>query len=187
MIFTSEDNLKIKEKWKNLCKIHSLTKKYTILSEEYSIDMKTYIQPIKEQKDAYEHIVRAYERLYGDSDIEDTDSTIYILKNLDKAISHEFRAFYDTMDYISIILREIFYNELKYFSYNEIIEVYPEYTKIKARLMELPSEIAEQRKNKDIGINKPVTMAIDYCTTIDELFEIYKNLLDNVLKKIEPI
>lgn len=179
----------IRLKWNTLCEVHNLTKKYMLLSEEYSVDMKTYIQPMKEQKDAYEHIVRAYSVMYNN--IENTSNKLdkkdeqYLLKNLDKAISHEYRAFYDTIDYFTLILRNLFYNELKFFSGTEILKVYPHYREIKNRLLELPEKIAIQRNNKDIGNSDPVALASEYTKVLDDLLNDYKSLMDNVLCKIK--
>ena len=91
--------------------------------------MQTYIQPMKEQKDAYEHLIWAYTKMYDVKNIAsnldegENDNTPkntknqpsqepivqYVLSNLDKAIGHEFRAFYDTMDYLTIIIRDIIF------------------------------------------------------------------------------
>lgn len=199
MINNTDLQNKVKEKWEQLCKIHSMTKKYMLLSEEYSIDMKTYVQPIKEQRDAYEHLVRAYTKYYdvnippifnnSTESLENSNigNEEYILKNLDKAISHEFRAYYDAIDYITLVLRNLFYNELKDFSYNDIVSVFSGYPELKSQLLSLPEQIAEQRNKKDIGNSAQIQIAEDYGKIADDLFEKYKSLVENVLNKIEPV
>ena len=51
---------KFKTYWDNICKIYFLTKHYLILSEEISDDFDTFLQPIKEHRDAFDHIARVY-------------------------------------------------------------------------------------------------------------------------------
>lgn len=85
-------NKELVNQWSILCKIHVLTKHYTLIAEEYGFTMKSILQPIKEQKDAYEHIIRAYTKILECNDIE------YATNNLSKAIGHEYRAFFDTID-----------------------------------------------------------------------------------------
>lgn len=45
---------------KEIVVIHNFTKHYILLGEELSEDFETYLQPIKEFRDAYEHIVRVF-------------------------------------------------------------------------------------------------------------------------------
>lgn len=45
--------------WNNIIEIHKCTKELYLLSEEYSENLKMFIQPIKEMRDALEHIIRA--------------------------------------------------------------------------------------------------------------------------------
>ena len=46
--------------WNVICEIYFLTKHYLIISEEISEDFETFLQPLKEHRDAFDHIVRAY-------------------------------------------------------------------------------------------------------------------------------
>ena len=53
----------IKNFWNDYSFIHNTTKELYILSEELESDFSSFIQPIKEQRDSLEHIVRAYSRM----------------------------------------------------------------------------------------------------------------------------
>lgn len=186
---------------KKLCKIHFLTKKYIIKSEELAPDFKVYLQPMKEQKDAYEHIMRACSKVFRENpddsviDVklnEDKSNTNtisesnleYIVTNIDKAIGHEYRAFFDTLDYLSIIIRKRISDELKDFSYKEIVKVYPEYEIIKKSLLSLPEEISIQRERKDIGNFDSMGIINNYCLIIDNLIKNYTKIVDNIFSKI---
>lgn len=173
----------IDNSWEILCKIHVLTKHYTLLAEEYNISTRAFLQPMKEQKDAYEHIIRAYTRKYEKHVLTDDDKN-YMSKNIEKAIGHEYRAFFDTIDYLTICLRELISNELNDFSYEDIIKVYPEYNKYKKILVNIPEQIAAHRERKDIGSNEMLNFASDYGKTVDELLKCYKYIACEVVKKI---
>lgn len=134
----------IDESWKILCKIHILTKHYTLLAEEYNINTRAFLQPMKEQKDAYEHLIRAYTRKYEKKTITKNDQD-YMLKNIEKAIGHEYRAYFDTIDYLTICLRELISTEINGLSYKDLIKVYPDYDKYKKILINIPDQIVHYR------------------------------------------
>ena len=166
--------------WKRFNSIHSKAKEYFIWAEEYDEDLNTYIQPIKEHKDALDHIVRAYSKISSDA-ISSSDEK-YVTDNLDKALGHIYRAFYDCSDILSIVLRKKISNELKRFDYNELVNVWDEYPKIKLKLIELPNDFKELRVGKDVAsIND--TILDEYQNRIKWLFDIYGVLCVSVLPK----
>lgn len=175
----------LKEFWNKYSFIHNSTKELYILSEEYEDEMSSFIQPIKEQKDSLEHIVRAYTR-YSEkvTNLSDDDEK-YIRKNLDKAIGHTFRSFFDCADIFSIIIRENLSKELKRFSYSQIIRVWPEYEGFRKKLVDTPKQIADLRTNKDIAKDNVdiIAMVDEYKKTIYQIWEIY----DKYMKNIYPI
>lgn len=169
--------------WETLCKIHILTKHYTLLAEEYNISTKAFLQPMKEQKDAYEHIIRAYTRKCEKQILSEDDHS-YMLKNIEKAIGHEYRAFFDTIDYLTICLRELIGKELSGISYSDLIKIYPEYDKYKKILIDMPERIAKHRELKDIGSNEMLRFASDYGKVVDDLILCYKYLCCEVIKQL---
>lgn len=176
-------NNKIDNNWEILCKIHILTKHYTLLAEEYSISMRAFLQPMKEQKDAYEHIIRAYTKKCENRILSDEDKE-YMSKNIEKAIGHEYRAYFDTIDYLTICLRELISKELSGVAYKELIQVYPEYDRYKKVLLDIPEQIAMYREKKDIGSSEMLKFASEYGKVVDELLKCYKYLCCDVMKKI---
>ena len=169
----------LNEYWKILCQIHILTKKYYILSEELNIEMKTIVQPIKEQRDALEHIVRVYSSLMLDNQIvqtyKDVDRETYIRANMEKAIGHEYRAFFDAIDYITISIRENIYKEINKYEQKDLINVFPKYIDFKEKLLEIPLKIANMREKKDVAGNMLET-ARAYAELTDELMIMYREL-----------
>lgn len=174
--------------WTILCQIHILTKKYYILSEEINLHMATLVQPIKEQRDALEHIIRVYSALtLEDDSIVEKFSNVsideYVRSNMEKAIGHEYRAFFDVIDYITISIRERIYNEINMYTLKQIVDVFPNYENFKKRLNELPEEIASMRIKKDVGENM-LEIAKEYAQLADELLSLYKKL-SNAVCRIE--
>ncbi len=171
--------------WTNYSFIHNATKTLYILSEEYDDELSSFIQPIKEQKDSLEHIVRAYSRYTDISDSISQEDKKYIMQNLDKAIGHSFRAFFDCADVLSIILREKLSLELSKFSYARIIEVWPEYENHRKVLVEMPKKIAKLRTTKDVANSNEtiIKMVKEYRENIDKLLVIY----NTYMKEIYPI
>lgn len=162
--------------WQVLCQIHTYTKKYFILAEEYDIDMKTFLQPMKEQKDAYEHLTRAYGKL-----LLDREESEYVHKNMEKAIGHEYRAFFDSLDFFTISLRRRIRDALTGYTYAQIYSVYPAYAVLKQQLTEMPEKIADFRMRKDVGHTNMLALVRQYADIADSLLQAYKIIQSEIL------
>ncbi|MBQ4052123.1 MAG: hypothetical protein IJD09_00520 [Clostridia bacterium] len=164
--------------WCDFCKLHKELKRIYILSEEHSKDFSCILQPIKEQRDALEHVVRAYCKIIDKSA---SDNVSYIEKNLSKAKGHLYRAYYDTADIFTIILREKISDYLSLFSYNQIISVWDKdvYDKERKYLIRVNKEIAELRIKKDVIEKEDEREEIfsQYHAIISHLFELYELVL----------
>lgn len=169
---------KIRSKWETLCQIHILTKHYVLLAEEEGFQMKSFLQPLKEQRDAYEHVVRAYSKL-----IESNERDMrYITNNLDKAIGHEYRAFFDSIDYLTLTIREKVYELIKSYTLSELKTLCPNYIQIKQHLNLLPQKIAEYREKKDVGNNNMLLFAKEYGDLMKELLVNVNDLEECLIK-----
>jgi hypothetical protein len=134
--------------------IHNFTKHYILLGEELSDEFETYLQPVKEFRDAYEHIVRVFTKSVGlDDSLKSIEKEEYIRKNLNKALGHEYRAFFDVADWFSIICRKKIYEIVQKYTYEELCNIYPKYQEMKIRLYTISEEIATIRDKKDISNN----------------------------------
>lgn len=169
--------------WREFTAIYTTTKELYILAEEYDDEFSSFIQPIKEQRDALEHIVRSYSRMNGEVSQLSEDDEEYVRKNLNKAIGHIFRAFFDCADVLSISLREKMSEQLRRFKYSQIIAVWPDYEDERIKLVDMPKKIAEMRQKKDIAKDEDIMpMVNEYKANIDTLFNIY----DTFMKKVYP-
>lgn len=121
--------------------IHQITKTYYLKCEEYSEDMESILQPIKEFRDAYDHFIRF---------LCPNATSEYKTKNLDKALGHEYRAFFDTMDYFCLVMRERIYKLKEGLSIEDVEKRVPHYFKIKQKISKCCQEIAALRLEKDV-------------------------------------
>lgn len=161
--------------WKEISKIHLLTKHYLLLAEE--IGEEIFIQPLKEHRDAYDHIIRIYGMELSNKKIENPKQ--YKISNMKKALGHEYRAFFDTADWLSLICRKKIRMLLEGKNSVDIEKKLPEYPQIKERLFKIPQEIAELRKEKDIGDSIGIIREVDsYSLVLDEVLEYYHIFYD---------
>ncbi len=167
-----------------LGQIHVLTKHYLLVAEELSEDGVTFLQPLKEHRDAYDHLMRVFylpNRIKGLSAASDFDSVAYIKKNVEKAVGHEYRAFFDMADWLTFICRRKIREEL---SYQRIRQAYidcygeEEYQSVKELINTVYATIAQYRTEKDIGkTGSPLQDVWAYQKTIDQLLNIYKKVM----------
>ena len=162
--------------WESICQIYFLTKHYLLLSEELSDDFDTFLQPVKEHRDAFDHIARVYGYEYLQSEIKNVEQ--YREQNMKKALGHVYRAFFDTADWLSYIYRREIRRKLQGYSYDQIIRFYPNYKTLREDLIQFPKEIALLRQNKDISDNaKEIIVEVQkYADILDKLWDYYKHI-----------
>lgn len=162
---------------KEIVVIHNFTKHYILLGEEFSEDFVSYLQPIKEFRDAYEHFMRIFTVCTKLNSDKNVDGEAYIRSNLNKALGHEYRAFFDVADWFAITCRKRINELLKDYSYEHICEIYPQYPKVRIRLYEISTEIANIREQKDISSN--IFNEVNrYQYILVELLGYYRELLE---------
>lgn len=169
--------MKFEEYWNDICKIHLFTKHYLLLAEELSTEGDLFLQPLKEHRDAYDHVIRVYATKNHINEINNSDE--YMQKNMSKALGHEYRAFFDTADWLTLICRERINNLLQGKTKLDIEKKYPNYKELKKMLLCLPDEIASLRENKDVGKESMnVLDEVDqYVKILDKLIFNYKELV----------
>lgn len=174
---------KYEKEIKEIVVIHNFTKHYILLGEELSTDFETYLQPVKEFRDAYEHIMRIFTKCVGlNNDENSISKDEYIKQNLSKALGHEYRAFFDVADWFSIICRKRIYDMVQEHSYEQLCEKYPRYPEMKSRLYTISEEIASIREKKDISSN--IFDEVNrYQYALVELLGYYRELVDCKLIK----
>lgn len=167
---------KLQTHWDNICKIYFLTKHYLLLSEELSEDFDTFLQPLKEHRDAFDHIARVYGYNMQDKKPEDIEK--YRDENMKKAVGHTYRAFFDTADWLSYICRKKIRGVLSKYTKEQILEKYEKYESVKTVLDNVPKKIAQIRNNKDLSDDEAVLIEeVDqYSVVLNQLLEIYDEI-----------
>ena len=171
--------------WNNFTDLYFKTKEMYIKAEEYDDDFCSIMQPIKEQRDALDHIIRSYTELIKSNNGQ-TANQDYIQKNFDKALGHIYRAFYDTADILTIVLREHISKNLQGYSYKEIISVWDKYSEVRPQLIDVTKRIVALRLKKEIKSSSKEQQKIfdEYKSIIDFLFKTLDTILIDVYPKL---
>ena len=161
------------EIWQKIIRIHSHTKALILQAEEIDPERAFFLPPMIQQRDALDHIVRA--RAAQLRIIQREDSEEYIEANLDKALGHQYRAFFDVADWLGIILREQIEDILTELPTEIINQVMPKfYDKTYPRLKTIDLAIARVRGVKDIGNDLSIIPDVeDYYKLINELVDMW--------------
>ena len=181
IFFILSNNKEAQDYWVKICILHNITKKYLLLTEEICETGQLFLQPLKEHRDAYDHIIRTF--LFDIKQLpENFNRQDYVLKNLNKAYGHEYRAFFDTADWLTYNLRQIIRIRIESMNttgrvlYNRTAKnkIHKSLKEIVNLLNMYPYEIAKQRYNKDVNLINSVNIINLYKKLMDTLYEIYK-------------
>ena len=109
---------------------------------------------------------------------EDVDCKLYVKKNLEKAYGHEYRAFFDTADWLSYNLRKSIRERLRKMSKREKKEFIQRSggEAFLERMNQYPFKVAEMRGDKDIGMASNDSPIREYQNILDEMIAIYKSI-----------
>lgn len=134
----------------SLVTLYVEVKKLILEAEELDARLESNIAVFKEQRDALDHLMRAFGKMFSDGSSTDTK---YLLHQIDKAKGHLYRAAFDALDGIvvssSARIREEY---LKDISPGAIQSVMPEYwNDYLPRLEKLRDDAAHHRAKKDVG------------------------------------
>ena len=139
----------LEETWRDVIHVHQHVKKLMLQGEELDLEQYTFIQPIRELRDALEHIIRVLAAEKGLGEDSDND---YINANLQKALGHEYRAFFDVADWVSIEVRQKIRSLVEPFSPECLTAVVPDYySTYRPEIEETSLSIAAIRNDKDAG------------------------------------
>jgi len=184
-----------KEKLEQLIQIHQQRKSMILLAEEFEFKgWKTFLQPALERRSAFDHICRAIAKKLDmfeddqpvDDDGLDPNDPDYSNKNIDKAIGHVYRAFFDSADWLGVSLRENILETLSYYDNECISAVIPEYyTQVRGDIHDITLAIAAIRDSKDIGnAISLIEEVAKYRAKIDALLE-YNKLIGSKVPALE--
>ncbi len=161
--------------WRRFLEVHQYVKDLTLAGEESGYELETFLQPLQEQRHALEHIVRARAAEFG---IKESPAPDYIDNNLDKALGHIYRCFFDTADWLSINIRGKIIDTFEPYSRQSLVDLVPEYyQKIRPQLERINHEIAKIRGKKDIPSGPNTIPEIEkYGTILKELIDFQEKI-----------
>lgn len=132
---------------KEITELYSYTKDLILYSEELN-NLSTFMPPINEIKDAFDHFMRITSVKFGMNVGDDA----YVMTNLNKIFSHIYRATFELFDYIRIYQKDSIDKKLSGVSNEALVHVFPEYYReIKPEMESLLTIIPSYKKDKDIG------------------------------------
>ena len=147
-----------------------------IRCEELLPDMKIFVAPLLEHRDAFDHIMTAFSYKKERKEVD--------IGNLKSAFGHETRAYFDTADYACIKVREYISLSLKKFSNRKINKVWPEYKAIRKKIIDWSEDIYTVRNSRTAtrgSIEKYKEKVIP------ELFNILKDFIINIEPNLRKI
>ena len=160
--------------------IHASTKHYLLISEELCEEGVAYLQPLKEHRDAQDHLMRIFALCNPkiSNKNPDRNEEEYIVDNVKKAFGHEYRAFFDTADWFTYICRRYIREELSFPSKRrKYKERYDDFAELQIFINSLPELIAKYREKKDVSNCSTVLSEVSkYKDTMEELLKYYKNV-----------
>lgn len=171
-ILNDED---ISKKFNVINTIHCYTKLYLLTAEEISEDGMTFLQPLKEHRDAYDHMIRIFG--LSNREMEKSEAEKYIADNIKKTLGHEYRAFFDTADWFTYICRKKIRETLSYRGKKKrYMEAYDDFEEVKNYINELPELVVKYRREKDIANDNILGEVEEYVQTMEKLLQLYKRV-----------
>lgn len=161
-----------------LSQVHMYTKHYLLLAEEISEEGNAFLQPLKEHRDAYDHLTRVFALPVKKQWDRNTDAEAYALENVKKAFGHEYRAFFDTADWFTYICRKYIREELSFRAKRKKYEEkYKDFEEVKKFINEIPFSVARYREEKDVSNQEEILKEVlTYKDTMEKLLGIYKKV-----------
>ncbi len=149
------DAQRIAELWRKIVILYNTTKVHILYCEEMDAGSRTFIQPRNELCNALEHLMRSKASELGLKNGGPDDA--YILENLDAALGHEYRAFFDVCDWLSVQLRKKIRKTLEPYSATALNSAVPDYYReVRPQLEQIILEIAAVRGAKDIAAKSDI-------------------------------
>lgn len=99
--------------FKDISLVHEEAKTIYLHVEALCLDGDLFFQPMKEQRDAEEHLVRALGKMANGGYFEyaskaagiDDEAESYVIGNLEKAFNHEQRALVDASEWLLLVVK----------------------------------------------------------------------------------
>ncbi len=174
------------EYWERIFYVHLKTKELYILAEEYGSELKTFFLPINSLKNAYENIIHVCANEYMARTGNGALNEKYMMDNLRSALGNEIKAFFDTADFLSILLRKKISECLNGFTYPQIASVWDEYNDVRLQLIKINQEIADIRNHKSQSSEYYIDEDVEkYYNETKKLLGWYIHVEEKVYPKLE--
>jgi hypothetical protein len=165
-----------KDRIKRLADAYIQAKALVLYAEEIDPSARSNIQPIKELRDAYDHIMllaisKAYPHEAGRKLTQEE-----CLGNIEKAIGHVYRASFDALDGVVLSLKELIARELCRFPADILSQVLPDYWDIKIELQRLVDQVAKYREQKSLSEGRNELLD-KYFKDVDRIRRVYDRIL----------
>jgi len=158
-------------------RVYGHAKSLFLLGEETDLlrqPARDFVQPAMEIRHAFDHLMRAFDAAEQD-DVQQVDA------NLDKALGHVYRSFFDAADWFCINIREFVTATLSSFSVAAITSAFPQYYEvIRPEVDRATRKIAELRKAKDVTRRNTVPCVEEYVALTDQLLEHAEAIVDSL-------
>ena len=135
----------------NIVNFYEVTKELYIYGEQIDPENRSLAQTINELRNCLDHLMRVVSYKLGLR--PNTNGEKYVNTNLDKAYGHVYRAAYDTLDWVSLNLKDSIIRDLQGFSLETIQAVIPNYfSELKPKVDKILNEdIVRLRDDKDVA------------------------------------
>ena len=154
-----------------LLELYNDVKVLYIQSEECVPDLKLFLAPLIEERDALDHLMEAFKK----------NSKEELINEIKKAQSHLLRAYFDIADYVCVIIRKYINEYLAKLKEKQIATIWEEYGKQKMKMYEFSKRIAEIRSSR----RDDISSLDEYKDIIvPGIFEIYKDFISNIEARI---
>lgn len=155
------------ETWTQIVTIHNYVKALTLRAEELNPKGEFYFPSVVEERDAFEHVIRAKGVELG---LWDPPAPSYGADSLGRALAHEYRAFFDIADWLAILYREKISAVVAAHSVDCLRDVIPEYySDIRPELEAACQQIATVRSEKDIARDDSLAQVQSYWAILERL------------------
>lgn len=157
-----------------------------IQAEEKLEEMRFFVAPMLEHRDALDHLMRYLEKsvvpdiLQADENEQEREKKAReeAVDELKNAIDHEYRAYFDVADYVCITVRKRIADSLRHVPKWKIRSKWENYIEDKNRIREISDKIVKirsDRKSRHESIE-------EYKKLMQEVFEVH----DKFVGEIEP-
>ena len=161
------DEAKIRDLLSRTVEVYRHGKELMLWAEECDLEIKSFLQPTVEYKNALDHMMRVVAAMNGVIDGVEAD---YVYKNLDKVLGHTYRSFFDAADWLAINIREDLFNLLKPYTTSAIAAAIPSYyPEIRPGIDSICEEIASLRNDKDVASEGILSGVLKYRKVVEQL------------------